>query len=551
MTIDEHVQRLLTRFGGREMSLGALLCDSHPPEDIAFSFVDTELGVTHLSYGELRDRSERLAAALVELGVGPGDRVATLMGKSEDLVATIVGTLRCGAVYVPLFTAFGPGAAATRLFGGEVKVVVVDADQRAKLLPSADIPADPPWTVIVRGGSEIPGDVVFGDLLRRAAPRLEPRAVGGDEAMLLLFTSGTTGPPKGVELPARALAAFVAYLDFGLDLRDDDVYWNAADPGWAYGLYYAIVAPLAAGRRSILLAAGFSADLTWSVLERLAVSNLAAAPTVYRALRNNARTVGGLRLRCLSSAGEPLPPDVVDWAREFMGVPIRDHYGQTELGMVIANAWHPELRDDVRPGSMGRTLPGWRAAIMGNDGREAPPGETGNLAVATGSLLMPFSGYLGAPSKAAERFSPDGAWYSTGDVARCDDDGYYFFSARDDDVILMAGYRIGPFDVESALLSHDAVAEAAVIGVPDTLRGELLEAFVVLQPGAEPDDELVAALQRHVKTNYAAHAYPRRVHFVDELPRTPSGKVKRYELRQRRAADGGHTRAEHHSPGEG
>jgi acetyl-CoA synthetase len=209
--------------------------------------------------------------------------------------------------------------------------------------------------------------------------------------------------------------------------------------------------------------------------------------------------------------------------------------------MVIANAWHPELRDQVRPGSMGRTLPGWRTAILGDDGRPAPPGETGQLAVATASPLMPFSGYLGARSETAERFSPDGAWYFAGDVAKRDDDGFHFFSSRDDDVILMAGYRIGPFDVESALLSHDAVAEAAVVGVPDAQRGELLEAFVVLQPGTEPDDELVAALQQHVKTRYAAHAYPRRVHFVDELPRTPSGKVKRYELRKRRAADAGET----------
>ncbi|MGH9229041.1 MAG: AMP-binding protein [Acidimicrobiales bacterium] len=230
------------------MSLGTMLCDGHQPEDIAFTFVDAELGATNLSYGELRDRSERFAAALVELGVDPGNRVATLMGKSAALVAAIVGTLRCGAAYVPLFTAFGPGAAATRLLGGEVKVVVVDVDQRAKLLPSADIPADPPWTVIVRGGSDVPGDLDLDDLLGRTAPRLSTRAVGGDEALLLLFTSGTTGPPKGVELPVRALAGFVAYLDFGLDLRDDDVYWNAVGPGWAYGLYYAIIAPLAAGQ---------------------------------------------------------------------------------------------------------------------------------------------------------------------------------------------------------------------------------------------------------------------------------------------------------------
>jgi acetyl-CoA synthetase len=545
MTVDEHVQRLVTRFGGPELTPGVLLCDGHPPDDVAFTLVDADLGVTRVSYGQLRHRSERFARALVELGVGRGDRVATLMGKSADLVAAIVGTLRCGAAYVPLFTAFGPGAAATRLFGGHVKVVVVDAGQRAKLLPSDDIPADPPWTVVVRGGSDVAGDLDLDDLLGRSAPQVAPASIRGDEPILLLFTSGTTGPPKGVELPARALASFVAYLDFGLDLRDDDVYWNAADPGWAYGLYYGIVAPLAAGRPNVLVQATFSADLTWTVLDRLAVTNFAGAPTVYRALRNKAKDLtGGVRLRCLSSAGEPLPPDVIAWAEEALGQPIRDHYGQTELGMVIANAWHPELRDALRPGSMGRPLPGWRATILGDDGGEAPPGETGQLSVAADSLLMPFSGYVDAPERTAERFTPDGDWYLTGDVAGRDHDGLFFFSSRDDDVILMAGYRIGPFDVESALLSHDAVAEAAVVGVPDALRGELLEAFVVLQPGTDPTDDLVTALQQHVKTRYAAHAYPRRVHFVDGLPRTPSGKVMRYVLRELRAADAEHGQVE-------
>jgi acetyl-CoA synthetase len=538
MTIDEQVQTLLTRFGGPEAAPGALLCDDHPPDATAFAFVDAGLGVTTMTYAELRDRSERFAAALVELGVEPGDRVATLMGKSRELVTAIVGTLRCGAVYVPLFTAFGPGAAATRLLGGQVKVVVVDPEQRAKLAPSEDIPTDPPWTVIVNGASSLAGDLSLDDLLDRPAQGLPARSVGADGPMLLLFTSGTTGPPKGVELPARALAGFVGYLDFGIGLRDDDVYWNAADPGWAYGLYYAILAPLAAGRPSILLSAGFSADLTWAVLDRLAVTNFAAAPTVYRALRNTpSNAPAGSRLRRLSSAGEPLPPDVVDWARQAVGAPIRDHYGQTELGMVIGNAWHRDLCEEIRPGSMGRTLPGWTATVLRDDAGEAPAGETGRLAVAAGSPFIPFTGYLGAPEKTAERFTPDGDWYLTGDVARREADGAFFFSSRDDDVILMAGYRIGPFDVESALLAHEAVAEAAVVGVPDPLRGEVLEAFVVLQAGAEGGDALVADLQEHVKTRYAAHAYPRQVHFVDALPRTPSGKVKRYVLRERRAAE--------------
>jgi acetyl-CoA synthetase len=241
-------------------------------------------------------------------------------------------------------------------------------------------------------------------------------------------------------------------------------------------------------------------------------------------------------VRCLSSAGEPLNPDVVTWAQGTLGIPVRDHYGQTELGMVIANGWHPAIRRPLKPGSMGHPLPGWTVEVLLDTADKiAPAGTLGRVAIdRRNSRAMTFTGYHNAPEKTAERISADGRWYYTGDAGSRDKDGYYFFSARDDDVIIMAGYRIGPFDIESVLIEHPDVAEAAVIGVPNELRGEVIEAFVVPRAGAAGSDALAAELQHHVKTQYAAHAYPRAVHFIDELPKTPSGKIKRFELRNRR-----------------
>jgi acetyl-CoA synthetase len=344
--------------------------------------------------------------------------------------------------------------------------------------------------------------------------------------LIHLFTSGTTGEPKAVPVPVKALASFAIYMEYGLDVRDDDVFWNAADPGWAYGLYYGILGPLFIGRRNLLVTSGFDVELTWNVLAQYKVTNLAAAPTVYRALRSGeAQAPARLSLRACSSAGEPLNPEVVDWAERRVGVPIRDHYGQTELGMTIVNGWHPEVQAPLKPGSMGRAMPGFTAAIL-EQGKDvsAPAGVQGGIAIEVpASPLMWFTGYAGDPARTAERFSPDHRWYYTGDLATIDDD-----------VIIMAGYRVGPFEVESALVSHPDVVEAAAIGAPDELRGEIVEAYVVLREGVDPTSELTAELQQHVKTHYAAHAYPRQIHAIDALPRTPSGKIKRFTLRERR-----------------
>jgi acetyl-CoA synthetase len=533
-SIERRLRELLAAYGDPGLCLAEVLCDRHPPDAVAFTIAGEHLAARDLTYGELALRSRRLASALVARGVAPGDRVATLMPKSADLVVAMLAIWRCGAAYVPLFTAFAAPAVAMRLDASDVRVVIVDAGQRAKLGATER-------HVIVAGGSGHPGDVAFEDAIAEHEPLMQPARLGGDGPFVRLFTSGTTGDPKAVVIPARALAAFVAYQEIGLDVRPDDVFWNAADPGWAYGLYYAICAPLATGRRSLLLAAPFSVDLTFRVLTTFGVTNFAAAPTVYRALRNAGGVPENLKLRVCSSAGEPLNADLVTWGREALRVPIHDHYGQTELGMVAINAHAPAAAAPLRPGSMGHAMPGFSIAILAESSDAiAPPGEPGRVAVDLhASPLMWFEAYADAPERTAQRFIAD-RWYLTGDAGRMDAEGYVFFSSRDDDVIIMAGYRIGPFEIESVLLEHPAVAESAVVGVPDDLRGEVVEAFVVLRPGIEATDALGADLQQHVKHGFAAHAYPRRVHFVPELPKTPSGKIQRFLLREtRRQASGG------------
>jgi acetyl-CoA synthetase len=525
------VEALIAQYSAPDACAAYLLCDGHDPDAVAFSVVGADLSSEDITYGELRERSERGAAALAELGIGPQDAVATLMGKSADLVVMLLAIWRRGAVHVPLFTAFAWPAIEMRLTSSRAKAVITDANQRDKIQETSA-------AVLVVGDHASAPDLALTPLLAAQKPGIRAEAIGGDGALVLIFTSGTTGSPKGVPVPVRALAAFRQYIELGLDVSKDDVFWNAADPGWAYGLYYGILGPMAAGRRNLLLHAGFSPELSFDVLERFGVTNFAAAPTVYRTMRSKFEAgTRNIRLRRASSAGEPLTPEVITWAEETFGIPVRDHYGQTEHGMMIINAWHDDVRDELRPGSMGRPLPGWSCAVLQDSIDEpAAPGEMGRVAVdVAGSPLMWFTGYKDAPEKTAERFSPDGRWYLTGDAGKVDEDGNYYFSSRDDDVIIMAGYRIGPFDVESILAGHPSVQECAVIGAPDELRGEVVEAYVVLTEGTTGSEDLVVELQKLVKTQFAAHAYPRQIHFVDDLPKTPSGKLQRFVLRKQRA----------------
>lgn len=461
------------------------------------------------------------------------------MDKGTDLVVLVVAIWRLGAVYVPLFTAFAPQAIALRLEGSGARVVVVDPAQRHKLIPGDDLPTDPKRRILLTG-SEAPaheGDQLLHELVSAASPEALPRvAVGGSGALVHMFTSGTTGKPKGVVHPVSYLAGWQAYLEFALGVTAGSRYWCAADPGWAYGLYSAIAAPLSAGLPTLLVAGGFSVERTWQVLTDQQVTDFTAAPTVYRALRSSALPVpDNVALQRVSSAGEPLSPEVNEWAASALdGLQVHDHFGQTEVGMVLANCHHTALVRPLKTGSMGRAIPGWALTVLAEDADvPAGPGVLGRVAVdVAASPFMTFTDYQTA-GQADAKLSADRRWYLTGDAGRVDAEGDFFFSSRDDDVIIMAGYRIGPFEIESVLAQHPAVAECVVVAAPDEVRGEVIEAHVVLRDSSAGTPELAAELQQFVKTRYAAHAYPRTVHFQDALPKTPSGKIQRYLLRDR------------------
>lgn len=532
-TLEARVRSLNALYSGSDADAAFLLCDRHDRDAVAYRILGPVSALTEISYGALADSSSRVAAGMAKFGIGPGDRVATLMGKSAEYLTTLIAIWRLGAVHVPLFTAFAPPAIAFRLSASACKLVVCDDSQRPKLLPGPVMPDSPPWRVL-NTGNPSEGDISFADLAATARVQASV-ALGGDAPFIQIYTSGTTGTPKGVVVPIRALASFQAYAEFGLDLQPDDVFWNAADPGWGYGLYFGVLAALTTGCAGLFVSEKFSAESTFDVLATLRVTNFAAAPTVYRSLRVADQQVpSDLSLRCASSAGEPLTPEVNEWAEKALGVVVRDHFGQTEAGMLINNHHHRDLKRTVKPGSMGRSMPGWKATVLHMD-QDVPAavGETGRLAMdLTESPLAWFAGYADDAKKSAEKFSADGRWYLTGDVAHADADGDFHFAARDDDVIIMAGYRIGPFEVESVILSHPAVAECAVVAIPDEVRGEVLAAAVLLRHGFVGDAELAREIKEIVKTGYAAHAYPRIVDFVDGLPKTPSGKVQRFVVRE-------------------
>lgn len=532
--LHRRVSEILTDFGSSSVTAPWLMCDRHPEEEVAFRFVHEDLSEEVMTYGQLKARSERAAYVLAAQGVGIGDRVASLVGKGPDLPALILGIWRLGAVYVPLFTAFAASTVRDRVLAADVRVIVTDPSQASKVADLECIVMLANLTDENQADASATGFIPF---VNGEASFTGPIPVEGPQTALVhMFTSGTTGKPKAVVHPLAYVAGWQSYLELGL--APADTFWCGADPGWAYGLYTSLVAPMTAGIPSIVCCGAFNPEASWRVLETFGVTDFAAAPTVYRAMRAADPKVQLPRLRRLSSAGEPLTPDVGEWTRERLGVDVHDHFGQTELGMPAGFAHHPDLRLNPVPSAMGTAFPGWELTALKLDSDDiADAGDVGRLAVRVdASPFFTFTGYGVNRDFRGSRFTDDGSYYLTGDLVSVDAQGVIHFSSRDDDVILMAGYRIGPFDVESVLVKHPAVAEAAVVASPDEVRGEVIHAFVVPTDPALVGDvdacqEMTAALQAWVKQNYGAHAYPRRISFVDSLPKTPSGKVQRAVLR--------------------
>jgi len=538
---EKMVRSWLQEYGGKDVSAAYFLCDRHAriPDKVALFYEDAQGNAEKYTFRELLDLSSKMAGFLRSIGVKKGDRVAAMLPKTPELVITTLAVWRLGAAYLPLFTAFGPDAIDYRLQDSGCEVIVTNAAHRPKLTGTSIYKQGKLSVITVpeqRAKGIERGDYSFWHELERAAAVVETTPVNGDDLLIMLFTSGTTGSPKGVQVPIKALASFEAYMRFGLDMREDDMYWNMADPGWAYGLYYNLIGPLLMGKSTLFFNAAFSPAEFFRVMSKYRVTNFASAPTAYRALRAAGDKVARqvpYYLRVASSAGEPLNPELMEWSKKIWGISIHDHFGQTELGMAANNHHMEGLETELKPGSMGPSMPGLRMTVVDEAGNELDPGVEGQFAVDThNSSLFWFGGYYNDEKRTQERFIGNGRYYIAGDTVSRDADGHFFFSGRSDDIILCAGYRIGPFEVESALLKHPAVAEAAVVGVPDELRGETIKAFVVLTPGNAQSDELADELKNFVKKQLAAHVYPREISFIEQLPKTPSGKVQRFILRK-------------------
>ncbi|NMX83809.1 AMP-binding protein [Pseudomonas sp. WS 5503] len=505
-------------------------CDRHAHGNGVALYCETRDGhATQHTFSELQAHAARFGNFLRAHGVQPGDRVAGLMPRTVELVIAILGTWRIGAVYQPLFTAFGPKAIEQRLDCSNARWIVTDAHNRPKL----DELFDCPHVIVTDATSRRPSDYAFWDVLEHQQPDCTPELLDARAPFLLMCTSGTTGPAKPLEVPLSAILAFKSYMRDSIDLREDDRFWNLADPGWAYGLYYAVTGPLACGRATLFHDGPFTTQSASRIIAKYGISNLAGSPTAFRLLIDaGAEFADAVRgqLRVVSSAGEPLNPQVIRWFAEQLGVVIHDHYGQTEIGMVLCN--HHGLRHRVREGSAGYAVPGYRIVVLDDAHRELPTGQPGVLAVdRERSPLCWFNGYLHMPTKAFV-----GRYYLSGDIVELNEDASISFVGRNDDVITTSGYRVGPFDVESALVEHPTVVETAVIGKPDPQRTELIKAFVVLNREYLPSVELAEVLRLHVRQRLAAHAYPREIEFVEQLPKTPSGKLQRFILRNQEIA---------------
>jgi acetyl-CoA synthetase len=498
-----------------------------------------------ITYEDLRRRTNRFAGVLESLGLERGEAVFALAGRVPELYVAALGTLKAGCVFCPLFSAFGPEPVRQRLEIGEGRVLVttrVAYERKIAALRGTLPHLEHVLLIDVPVGTPAPdGTLSLAGLMADASDEYAIGRTDPESPALVHFTSGTTGTPKGAVHVHEAVVMHHATGRFALDLHPDDVYWCTADPGWVTGTSYGIIAPLTHGVTSIVDEAEFDAERWYRILQDERVTVWYTAPTAIRRLMRLgaelARQTDLTALRFVASVGEPLNPEAVMWGAETLGLAIHDNWWQTETGgIMIANT----IAADIKPGSMGRPLPGVEAAVLrrGPNGvdRDAAvdvirdPGIEGELALRPGWPSM-FRGYLHDDERYRRCFV-DG-WYLTGDLVTRDADGYFWFLGRSDDVIKSSGHLIGPFEVESALMEHPAVAEVGVIGKPDEMAGEIVKAFVVLKPGVTPD----AALQRELvgfgRTKLGAAVAPRELTFVDDLPHTRSGKIMRRLLRAR------------------
>ncbi|MEV5109962.1 MULTISPECIES: acetate--CoA ligase [Bacillus] len=482
------------------------------------------------TFKEMKDFSNKAGNVLKNYGdVEKGDRVFIFMPRSPELYFALLGAVKLGAIVGPLFEAFMEGAVRDRLEDSEAKVLITTPELLERI-PLNDLPALK--TVFLVGDNAEEGGklVAFNPLFEQASKELHIEWLGREDGLILHYTSGSTGKPKGVLHAQNAMVQHYQTAKWVLDLKEDDVYWCTADPGWVTGTAYGIFAPWLVGASNVILGGRFSPEAWYEALQDYGVTVWYSAPTAFRMLmgagQEAIKKYDLSQVRHVLSVGEPLNPEVIRWGMNAFGLRIHDTWWMTETGgQVICN--YPCM--EIRPGSMGKPIPGVKAAIVDNEGNEVPPYTMGNLAIGKGWPAM-MRGIWNNQQKYESYFMP-GDWYVSGDSAYMDEDGYFWFQGRIDDVIMTSGERVGPFEVESKLIEHAAVAEAGVIGIPDPVRGEIIKAFIALRAGYEPSDELKEEIRQFVKKGLAAHAAPRQIEFRDKLPKTRSGKIMRRVLK--------------------
>jgi acetyl-CoA synthetase len=496
-------------------NIAADVCDRHAREKLAMIHEDYEGNVRQVSWGELQDSSNRFANVLVANGVGRGDRVAMLLPPTPETAAAFFGTWKVGAILLSMSILYGDGGIRHRL-----------SDSRAKVLVTNAANADRVERSLVERVL-----VLDDDLLSSGSAAFQCADTAADDPAQLYYSSGTTGLAKGILHAHRYILAHEEFI-YCHDVREGELFHGMGEWAWAAGIC-PLIGPwrLGAVQAVFQREGGFDPGRQLDFLSRHGVTNVFATPTAIRSMMSigDAGTRYPQEFRIVCSAGEPLNPEAIRWFREQYGLTVLDFYGLTESYPLCGN--FPFM--EVREGSMGRPMPGWEVAILDEEERPVAAGERGEICLRARSNPHYPLGYWNRPEDSEEVFGGD--WFHTKDAARTDEDGYFWYEGRADDVIISAGYRIGPFEVESACLEHPAVAEAAAVAAPDERRGNVVKAFVVVADGHEPSDSLAEEIKAFVRDRHSAYAYPRIVEFIDELPKTLTGKIRRIELRQRAA----------------
>ncbi len=513
----------------RRYNIAADVLDKHDPSRPAMYWEDWEGNERTLTFGDMQALTNRTANALRAYGVGEGDRVAVMLPPVPEAAAAFLATYKLGAILLSLSILYGDDSIVHRLRDCSAKVIVTDGANRDRIDRVRDELPELEHVLVV--------DEEFGRAVDRTSDRFETLDTPADQAAQIYYTSGTTGHAKGIVHAHRYL---LAHNEFELvhDVRDDEVFHSTGEWAWIAGIIPGVLGPWRFGTPIAVFArkGGYDPQQTLYMLEKYRVENLFATPTALRAmaaLGDVSDRYPSISLRLACGAGEPLNPEVISWFTSQFGIPVMDYYGLSESYPLCSN--YPTM--EIRPGSMGKPLPGWDIALLDDGEQPVPTGETGEICLRARTNPHYPLGYWNRADDSQRVFG--GEWFHTHDVARLDDDGYVWFEGRNDDVIISAGYRIGPFEVESALVAHPKVVEAAAVASPDDLRGHIVKAFVRVAPGTEPSDELAREIQSFVREHLSAYAYPRAIEFVDDLPKTLTGKIRRIELREAEAQHDG------------